>query len=75
MREVNNLVLSYKGSISGEHNDGLVRGPWLKDMYGDEVLNLFKQTKDIFDPDHIFNPMKKAYATWDYTFSHVRDNF
>ena len=75
MREVNNLVLSYKGSISGEHNDGLVRGPWLKDMYGEEVLNLFKQTKDIFDPEHIFNPMKKAYATWDYTFSHVRDNF
>jgi len=75
MREVNNLVLSYKGSISGEHNDGLVRGPWLKDMYGEEVLNLFKQTKDIFDPDHIFNPNKKAYATWEYTFSHVRDHF
>jgi FAD/FMN-containing dehydrogenase len=75
MREVNNLVLKYKGSISGEHNDGLVRGPWLKEMYGDEVLNLFKQTKDIFDPDHIFNPMKKAYATWDYTFSHVREHF
>lgn len=75
MKEVNNLVLSYKGSLSGEHNDGLVRGPWLKDMYGEEVLELFKQTKDIFDPDHIFNPRKKAYATWEYTFSHVRDHF
>lgn len=75
MREVNNLVLKYKGSLSGEHNDGLVRGPWLKDMYGEEVLNLFKQTKDIFDPDHIFNPRKKANATWEYTFSHVRDHF
>ena len=75
MREVNNLVLSYKGSLSGEHNDGLVRGPWLKDMYGEEVLNLFKQTKDIFDPDHIFNPRKKANATWEYTFSHIRDHF
>ncbi|MDB5163203.1 MAG: Oxidoreductase [Candidatus Saccharibacteria bacterium] len=75
MREVNNLVLSYKGSISGEHNDGLIRGPWLKDMYGEEVLNLFKQTKDIFDPDHIFNPRKKAYATWEYTFSHIREHF
>jgi FAD/FMN-containing dehydrogenase len=75
MREVNNLVLSYKGSISGEHNDGLIRGPWLKDMYGEEVLNLFKQTKDIFDPEHIFNPRKKAYATWEYTFSHIRDHF
>ena len=75
MKEVNNLVLSYKGSLSGEHNDGLVRGPWLQTMYGDEVLNLFKQTKDIFDPDHIFNPNKKAYATWDYSFSHIRDHF
>jgi len=75
MREVNNLVLSYKGSISGEHNDGLIRGPWLKDMYGEEVLNLFKQTKDIFDPEHIFNPRKKAYATWEYTFSHIREHF
>ncbi|MDB5180702.1 MAG: Oxidoreductase [Candidatus Saccharibacteria bacterium] len=75
MREVNNLVLSYKGSISGEHNDGLIRGPWLKDMYGEEVLNLFKQTKNIFDPDHIFNPRKKANATWEYTFSHIREHF
>ncbi len=75
MREVNNLVLSYKGSLSGEHNDGLVRGPWLKDMYGEEVLELFKKTKDIFDPDHIFNPRKKANATWEYTFSHIRDHF
>lgn len=75
MKEVNELVLSYKGSLSGEHNDGLVRGPWLKEMYGEEVLGLFKKTKDIFDPQHIFNPRKKAYATWEYTFSHVRDHF
>ncbi len=75
MKEVNNLVLSYKGSLSGEHNDGLVRGPWLQNMYGDEVLNLFKKTKDIFDPDHIFNPHKKANAEWDYSFSHIRDHF
>lgn len=75
MKEVNNLVLSYKGSLSGEHNDGLVRGPWLKQMYGDEMLDIFKKTKDIFDPDHIFNPNKKANATWEYSFSHVRDHF
>ena len=75
MKEVNNLVLEYKGSISGEHNDGLVRGPWLKEMYGEEILDLFKKTKDIFDPQHIFNPHKKANATWDYSFSHVRDHF
>ena len=75
MKEVDTLVLKYKGSLSGEHNDGLVRGPWLKDMYGEEVLKLFKQTKNIFDPDHIFNPRKKANATWDYSFSHIREHF
>jgi FAD/FMN-containing dehydrogenases len=75
MKEVNNLVLEYKGSLSGEHNDGLVRGPWLQQMYGDEMLEIFKKTKDIFDPDHIFNPRKKAHATWEYSFSHVRDHF
>lgn len=75
MKEVNNLVLEYKGSLSGEHNDGLVRGPWLEAQYGKEVVDLFKQTKDIFDPEHIFNPRKKANATWEYSFSHIRDHF
>ena len=75
MKEVNRLVLEYGGSLSGEHNDGLVRGPWLKEMYGPEMVEIFKKTKDIFDPEHIFNPRKKAYATWDYSFSHIRDNY
>jgi len=75
MKEVNNLVLKYNGSLSGEHNDGLIRGPWLKEMYGNEMVDIFKKTKDIFDPQHIFNPNKKAYATWEYTFSHIRDHF
>lgn len=75
MKEVNELVLSYHGSLSGEHNDGLVRGPWLTQMYGRKVTELFRDTKDIFDPDNIFNPHKKADATWDYSFSHVREHF
>ena len=75
MREVNELVLSYKGSLSGEHNDGLVRGPWLEAMYGKPVLKLFKDTKHIFDPHNMFNPHKKATSDWKYTFDHVRDHF
>ena len=75
MKEVNELVLKYGGSLSGEHNDGLVRGPWLKQMYGEEVLHIFQQTKDIMDPQHIFNPHKKANADWDYSFSHIREHF
>ena len=75
MKEVDELVLKYHGSLAGEHNDGLVRGPWLKQQFGEEILNLFKQTKAIFDPANIFNPYKKSDADWDYSFSHIRDHF
>lgn len=75
MKEVNDLVLSYKGSLSGEHNDGLIRGPWLDKMYSPTVLGLMKETKQIFDPQNIFNPHKKTDATWEYSFKHVRDHF
>ncbi len=75
MKEVDELVLKYKGSLSGEHNDGLVRGPWLEQMYGKEVLKLFKEAKHIMDPQGIFNPHKKATADWDYSFGHIRDHF
>ncbi|HEX4774440.1 MAG TPA: FAD-binding oxidoreductase [Candidatus Saccharimonadales bacterium] len=75
MKAVNKLVLKYGGSLSGEHNDGLVRGPWLKEMYGPHTYKLFQETKDIMDPQHIFNPHKKATADWEYSFSHIRDHF
>lgn len=75
MKEVNELVLHYGGSLSGEHNDGLVRGPWLERMYGKKVLGLFKDVKHIMDPDDIFNPHKKVDANWDYSYSHIRDHF
>jgi FAD/FMN-containing dehydrogenase len=75
MKEVDELVLKYKGSLSGEHNDGLVRGPWLTQMYGRDIVALFKTAKKIMDPDNIFNPHKKADADWNYSFSHIRDHF
>lgn len=75
MEEVDDLVLHYKGSLSGEHNDGLVRGPWLKEQFGQEVLDLFRQTKHIFDPENIFNPHKKSDADWDYSYKHIREHF
>lgn len=75
MKEVDDLVLKYKGSLSGEHNDGLVRGPWLEQMYGPEILGFFKQAKYIMDPQDVFNPNKKATANWDYSFSHIREKF
>jgi FAD/FMN-containing dehydrogenase len=75
MKEVNELVLSYGGSLSGEHNDGMIRGPWLDQMYGKEIVELFKETKNIFDPNNIFNPHKKTDASWDYSMRHIRDHF
>lgn len=75
MREVNTLVLKYKGSLSGEHNDGLVRGPWLEQMYGKQVVGLFRQTKEIFDPTNLFNPHKKTTANWDFSLRHLREKF
>jgi FAD/FMN-containing dehydrogenase len=75
MREVNNLVLHYHGSLTAEHNDGMIRGPWLETMYGKEISDMFKMTKKLFDPDNIFNPHKKADATWDYSMSHIREHF
>ena len=70
--EVYELVVEYKGSITGEHNDGLVRGPYLEKMYGPEVVGLFKQVKKIFDPLNIFNPHKKTDATEEYLVEHIR---
>ena len=75
MKEVNELVLKYEGSISGEHNDGLVRGPWLERMYGPEVFDYMKHVKQTFDPENIFNPRKKTDADWDFSFSHIRQHF
>ncbi|HET9721419.1 MAG TPA: FAD-binding oxidoreductase [Candidatus Saccharimonadales bacterium] len=75
MKEVNTLVLKYHGSITAEHNDGMIRGPWLTQMYGPRVVDLFRQAKKILDPQGIFNPHKKADADWEYSMSHIREKF
>lgn len=69
--KVYNLVFQFKGSISGEHNDGLIRSPFLEKMYGPEVYKLFEETKKIFDPDNIFNPGKKVGGNLKYALEHL----
>jgi FAD/FMN-containing dehydrogenase len=69
--KVYKLVLSYKGTITGEHNDGLIRSSYLEMMYGKEVCDLFAETKKIFDPLNIFNPGKKVNASRKYEYQHV----
>lgn len=75
MKEVYEVVLSLGGSLSGEHNDGLVRGPWLERMYGPSMLGYMKEIKHLYDPQNIFNPNKKTDATWEYSFSKIRQSF
>ncbi len=75
MTEVNNLVIKYGGSVSGEHNDGMIRGPWLKEMYSPSVLGYMREIKALYDPLNIFNPHKKTDATWEYSFRHIRKHF
>ena len=75
MQETNELVLKYHGVLSGEHNDGMIRGPWLERAYGQEIYGYFKDVKNIFDPQGIFNPHKKANADWDWTMGHIRQSF
>lgn len=57
--EVYALVKKYHGSITAEHNDGLIRTPFLGEIFDKEMLNLFRQVKNIFDPKNILNPRKK----------------
>ncbi len=57
--KVYDLVAKYRGSITAEHNDGIIRTPYLPKMYKPEIMNIFKQIKNIFDSKNIFNPGKK----------------
>lgn len=50
------LVIKLGGSTSGEHSDGRLRAPYLKDLYGEEAYQIFEKVKEIFDPNGILNP-------------------
>jgi FAD/FMN-containing dehydrogenase len=77
------LVHEFKGSITGEHNDGIIRTPFVELQYGHEIYSLFKEVKRIWDPQGIFNPGKKvaiealpstgksAPGTLQYAFDHI----
>ncbi len=58
MNEVALLVKKYRGSMSGEHGDGRVRGKFIPFMLGEHNFQLLKELKKTWDPDNIFNPGK-----------------
>jgi len=73
--QVYDIILKHGGSITGEHNDGLIRTPYLEKMYGKKIVELFEETKNIFDPQNIFNPRKKVGGDLDYAMTHIRTSW
>lgn len=56
--DVADLVLEFGGALSGEHGDGLVRSPFMKQMFGEQLYQAFRELKHTADPEGIFNPGK-----------------
>ena len=56
--EIAELVVEFGGSLSGEHGDGIVRGAFIEKMFGPRMVEAFRETKRIFDPDGLLNPGK-----------------
>ena len=70
--EINSYVISIGGSISGEHNDGFDRVNYIKEMYGEEVYQKFRELKSVFDPSGILNPDNKITDKSDLLTSNLR---
>ena len=56
--DIADLVLEFGGALSGEHGDGMVRGPFTKKMFGPALYDAFRTVKRAFDPNGVFNPGK-----------------
>lgn len=56
--EAADLVVSFGGSLSGEHGDGQARAELLPKMYGDDLVTAFREFKRLWDPSNRMNPGK-----------------
>ncbi len=63
MEEASDLVVSYGGSLSGEHGDGQGRAEFLYKQFGEELVEAFREFKSIWDPDWKMNPGKVVDAS------------
>ncbi len=70
-RRVYDLVFAFGGSMSVDHNDGLIRTMFLERMYGKEMVALFAQVKELFDPLNIMNPGKKVEGDAAFAKAHI----
>lgn len=71
--KIYDLIIANGGTITAEHNDGIIRTPYVKQMFGEQVYALFRDIKNIFDPNNIFNPGKKVGGTIQYMEEHISD--
>lgn len=71
-REVTDAVVALGGTLSGEHGDGRLRAKALEQVYGAELVALFRKLKDAFDPVGIFNPGVKLPSEGDRPFESLK---
>lgn len=83
MNEYYAAVLKMGGSTTAEHNDGRIRGPYLRHVYGDDMYQVFQDVKKIFDPYGTLNPGVKIDVKLDdimpllrheYSLKHLTDH-
>lgn len=77
------MIINLHGSTSAEHNDGIMRAPYLKELFGVRVYKLFEEVKELFDPLNILNPSVKMGVTRqdamikmrkEYSMKHLNDH-
>ncbi len=69
------LVVRFDGSTSASYNDGRLRAPHLKKLYGAEMYKIFEQVKFVFDPYRIFNSGVKMGVTGEELAVHLRQDY
>lgn len=69
------FVISLGGSITGQHGDGRLRGPYVETLFGPEVYKLYQQVKKVCDPHGILNPGVKIDVTQEDNLQLIRDEY